>query len=102
MGQRFRIPQGDPQGLWPRQTVRAAAPIKGKEMTRINKKSGQRGCNSECPEWRRCKAGRLWMTGPMPCEKLLPWEVENDFDGDSSPSLWTIPIQVRVNVEAIL
>src|SRR6185503_9780469 len=52
-----------------------------------NRKPGQHGCNPECTEWRRCKAGRLWVDGPLPCEKLLPFEIENEFDGDSSPSL---------------
>lgn len=70
-------------------------------MTRINKKSGQRGCNPECPEWRRCTGGRLWVTGPVPCEVLLDFEVGTEFETDSSPSLWVMPLQVRVVVEAI-
>lgn len=58
-------------------------------------------CNPQCPEWRRCKAGRLWVDGPLPCETMLEWETENEFERDSSPSYWVIPLTVRVNVEAM-
>lgn len=70
-------------------------------MARINKKSGQRGCNPECPAWQRCKGGRLWVTGPVPCETLLPFEVDVEYEADSSPTLGRMPTQARVNVEAV-
>lgn len=42
----------------------------------------------------------MWVTGPMPCETLLDFEVGTEYETDSSPTLWVMPIQVRVNVEA--
>lgn len=75
--------------------------FEGIEVTRVNKKSGQRGCNAECPEWRGCKAGRLWVTGPVPCEVLLEWEVGLEYETDSLPTLGRMPIVGRVAVEAM-
>lgn len=66
-----------------------------------SKKPGQHGCNPDCPEWRRCKAGRLWVEGPLPCETLLPFETKFEYEADSSPSYWVIPLEVRVNIEAM-
>lgn len=58
-------------------------------------------CNPACPEWRGCKAGRLWVTGPVPCETLLPFEIGVEYEVDSSPTFWVMPLQVRVNVGAM-
>lgn len=66
----------------------------------VSRKPGSHGCNPDCVEWRRCRTGRLWVDGPLPCETLLKWEIENEFDGDSSPSYWVVPLVVRVAVEA--
>lgn len=73
--------------------------LRGRKPTA--RKPGQHGCNPDCVEWRRCRAGRLWVDGPLPCETLLKWEIENEFEDDSSPSLWTIPLTARVNMEAM-
>lgn len=54
-------------------------------------------CNPDCAGWRRCTGERLWVDGPLPCEKLLPFEVDYDYEKDSSPTLLVIPL--RVNVE---
>lgn len=57
-------------------------------------------CNPDCTMWRRCNAGRKWLD-VLPCETVLPFEVGMQYERDSLPSLWVIPIQVRVNVEAM-
>ena len=60
---------------------------------------GARGC-TDCPMLPRCNAGRLWLD-TLPCETLLPFETENEYENDSSPTLWVMPLVVRVNAEAM-
>lgn len=62
---------------------------------------GQHGCNPDCPEWQRCRAGRLWVDGPLPCETLLEWEVGLEYETDSLPTLGRMPVVGRVAVEAM-
>lgn len=49
---------------------------------------------------RRCRNERLWLD-VLPCEARLDFEVGVEYDKDSSRSLWTMPIEAQVNVEAI-
>lgn len=58
-----------------------------------------RGCN-ECSMRKRCRKERLWLNGPLPCEGLLDDEIGVEFEADSSPSLWTMPLMV-MDLEAV-
>lgn len=59
-------------------------------------------CGPLCREWRRCTRERLWVDGPLPCESTLDFEVGYEYESDSQPTLWTIPltaVRLRVEVE---
>jgi hypothetical protein len=56
-------------------------------------------CAPACPGWQDCTTGRLWIAGPLPCEVLLDDEVGKQYEpGDLT--LWRIPLQVSVRIEA--
>jgi hypothetical protein len=56
-------------------------------------------CAPACPGWQDCTTGRLWIAGPLPCETLLEDEVGKEYEaGDLT--LWRIPLQVSVRIEA--
>lgn len=57
-------------------------------------------CTPECPEWRRCTSERLWLD-VLPCEKVLEDEAGVEYETDASLPYWVMPIEVRVNVEAM-
>ena len=64
-------------------------------------KSKQLGpCNPQCPMWRRCKGGRLWL-GVLPCEVELDWEKGIEYEVDSFPTLGRMPMVARVVVEVM-
>lgn len=52
-------------------------------------------CDRRCPGWEGCTSGRLWL-GQLPCETMLPDEA-GEYDPDSSPTLWVIPLEVKYN-----
>lgn len=52
-----------------------------------------RGC-ADCTMRRRCRKERLWIDGPLPCEGLLDDEIGVEFDPDSSPTVWRMPLLV--------
>ena len=54
----------------------------------------------DCTFLPKCRDERLWLNGPLPCETLLDWEIEAEYDTDSSPSYYVIPLPVRFGVEA--
>ena len=58
-------------------------------------------CNEECLGWLDCTSRRPSDVRPLPCESLLPDEVGAEYEADSSPSYWVIPLSVSVNVGAM-
>jgi len=56
------------------------------------------GCNDLCSKWRQCIDDKLWLDGPLPCEGLLDDEIGVEFERDSSPSYWVIPLSVNVSL----
>lgn len=58
-------------------------------------------CNPDCAGWRQCTRERLWVDGPLPCETLLKFEVDYEYEKDSQPTIWVMPLTaVRLNIEA--
>lgn len=57
-------------------------------------------CNPDCPEWRRCTSERLWLD-VLPCEAELEDEAGVQYEEDASLPYWVMPLEVRVNVEAM-
>lgn len=88
----LEIPTRREVGVCFKPTLLRATPRKDKLV-------GRRGCTG-CLMLARCKIERLWLD-TLPCETQLDFEVGADYETDSSPTLWVMPLEVRVNVEAI-
>lgn len=77
-----------------RQRGNAAKRERRKRLAPLGGKVKLGPCNPDCPEWRRCTDERLWLDR-LPCETLLPFEeLGIEYEEDSSPTVWRIPLMV--------